>query len=154
MLVENLAACGIQVEISLLQGDVYFADGPDGPLFGRRFDLAAFPWLISIEPNCGLYLSSRIPSAENSWSLNHNNEIGFSHPDFDAACQAALDLLPGMEGYESSHQTALRIWTEQLPSIPLFLRPRVAATTPGILNFTLNPTQESELWNLYEIDLE
>ncbi|NIP27063.1 MAG: hypothetical protein GWO38_25415, partial [Phycisphaerae bacterium] len=73
-LVEDLADCGIEVEVSLLQGDVYFADGPDGPLFGRQFDLAAFPWLISVEPNCSLYLTSRIPSAENSWSLNHNNE--------------------------------------------------------------------------------
>jgi peptide/nickel transport system substrate-binding protein len=154
VLVENLADCGIQVQLSFLQGDVYFADGPDGPLFGRQFDLAAFPWLISSEPNCSLYLTSRIPSAENSWSLNHNNEIGFSNPDFDAACRQALDLLPGMEGYETAHQTALRIWMEQAPSIPLFLRPRVAATTTGILNFKLDPTQESELWNLYEIDIE
>ncbi|MFZ0545305.1 MAG: peptide ABC transporter substrate-binding protein [Candidatus Promineifilaceae bacterium] len=153
MLVENLAVCGIQVEPSFLQGDAYFADGPDGPLFGRQFDLAAFPWLISIEPNCGLYLTSQIPAAENNWSLNHNNETGFSNPDFDAACHSALNLLPGMEGYEANHQAALRIWTEQVPSIPLFLRPRAAATTLGVFNFSLDPTQESELWNLYEIDI-
>jgi peptide/nickel transport system substrate-binding protein len=152
-LVENLADCGIQVESSFLQGDVYFADGPAGPLFGRQFDLAAFPWLISNEPNCGLYLTDRIPAANNNWSRNDNNEIGFSNPEFDAACEAALALLPGMEGYEASHQLAIRIWTEQVPSIPLFLRPRVAATTGGVLNFTLDPTQESELWNLYEIDV-
>jgi peptide/nickel transport system substrate-binding protein len=141
------------VESSFLQGDVYFADGPAGPLFGRQFDLAAFPWLISNEPNCGLYLTDRIPAANNNWSRNDNNEIGFSNPEFDAACEAALALLPGMEGYEASHQLAIRIWTEQVPSIPLFLRPRVAATTGGVLNFTLDPTQESELWNLYEIDV-
>jgi peptide/nickel transport system substrate-binding protein len=150
----NLADCGIEVEVVFLQGDVYFADGPEGPLFGRKFDLAAFPWLISIEPNCGLYLSSHIPGPENSWSRNANNETGFSQPEFDAACQAALDLLPGMEGYEASHQEALRIWTGQVPNIPLFLRPIVAATRPAILNFTLDPTQESELWNLYELDVE
>jgi peptide/nickel transport system substrate-binding protein len=150
----NLADCGIEVEVVFLQGDVYFADGPEGPLFGRKFDLAAFPWLISIEPNCGLYLSSHIPGPENRWSRNANNETGFSQPEFDAACQAALDLLPGMEGYEASHQEALRIWTGQVPNIPLFLRPIVAATRPAILNFTLDPTQESELWNLYELDVE
>lgn len=153
ILTEDLQACGVQVEVSLLQGDVYFADGPDGPLFGRQFDLAAFPWLISIEPNCGLYLTSRIPSAENSWGLNNNNDIGFSNPEFDAACGEALSMLPGMAGYESAHQTALRIWMQQVPSIPLFLRPKVAATTPNIINFNLDPTQESELWNLYEIDI-
>ena len=153
-LVENLADCGVQVDLSFLQGDVYFADGPSGPLFGRQFDLAAFPWLISNEPNCALYLTDRIPGVDNNWSRNDNNEIGFSNPEFDDACEAALALLPGMEGYEASHQLALRLWAEQVPSIPLFLRPRAAATIGGILNFTLDPTQESELWNLYEIDIQ
>ncbi|MGD2077134.1 MAG: ABC transporter substrate-binding protein, partial [Chloroflexota bacterium] len=52
---EDLVQCGVQVDLSFIHSDDYFADGPDGPLFGRQFDLAAFPWLISIEPNCGLY---------------------------------------------------------------------------------------------------
>jgi peptide/nickel transport system substrate-binding protein len=151
---ENLADCGIQTDIQFFHADQYFADGPDGPLFGRKFDLAAFPWLISIEPNCGLYLSSRIPAEENNWNRGYNNETGFSDDAFDAACEMALSSLPGLAEYEDGHQEALRIWAQQLPIIPLFMRLNLAATRPEVQNFVLDPTQQSELWNLAEIDLE
>jgi peptide/nickel transport system substrate-binding protein len=151
---ENLADCDVSVELSYLDSDRYFADGPDGPLFGRQFDLAAFPWLIGIEPNCALYLSSRVPGPENGWNRNYNNESGFNNAEFDAACEAALSSLPGTPEHEASHREAIRIWTEQVPIIPLFLRLKVAATRPGVQNFVVDPTQSSELWNLYEIDVE
>jgi len=151
---ENLAECMIEVEVNFLNSDQYFADGPDGPLFGRQFDLAAFPWLISEIPNCSLYLSSRIPGPSNDWNRNFNNETGFSNSEFDSACNAAMVALPGMPEYEQYHQEALRIWSEQMPIIPLFMRLKVAATRPGIVNFVVDPTQRSELWNLYEIDIE
>ena len=151
---ENLAQCGVTVELSYVDGDVYFADGPDGPLFGRQFDLAAFPWLIGIEPSCGLYLSTRIPGPENGWNRSFNNQTGFSNAEFDAACESALASLPGTPEYETSHREAIRIWTEQAPIIPLFLRLKVAATRPGVQNLDVDPTQSSELWNLYEIDIE
>lgn len=151
---ENLADCGIQVDLQLLHADQYFADGPEGPLFGRKFDLAAFPWLISIEPNCGLYLSSRIPAAENNWNRGFNNDTGFSNETFDGACETALSSLPGMDDYQDGHQEALRIWAQQLPVIPLFMRLNLAATRPEVQNFFLDPTQSTELWNLAELDLE
>ena len=150
---QNLADCGIEVELTFVNADQYFADGPEGPLFGRQFDLAAFPWLISVEPNCALYLSSQIPGPANGWNRNFNNETGFSDPEFDAVCEAALAALPGTPEYDENHREALRLWSEQIPIIPLFMRLKVAATRPGILNFVVDPTQESELWNLYEIDI-
>lgn len=151
---ENLAECGVQVELQLLHADQYFADGPEGPLFGRKFDLAAFPWLISIEPNCGLYLSSRIPAAENNWNREFNNQTGFSFPAFDEACDMALSSLPGTDGYQTGHQEALRIWSRQLPVIPLFMRLNLAATRPEVQNFILDSTQSTELWNIAEFDIE
>lgn len=150
---ENMAECGIEVELSFLHADVYFADGPEGPLFGRQFDLAAFPWLISIEPNCALYLSSQIPDLSNNWNRNYNNETGFSNSRFDTACEAALEALPNTTEFEENHQEALRIWSEQMPIIPLFMRLKVAASRPEVENFIVDPTQTSELWNLYEIDI-
>ncbi len=151
---ENLAECKVEVEVNFLNSDQYFADGPEGPLFGRQFDLAAFPWLISEVPNCSLYLSSQIPDPSNGWNRNFNNETGFANPEFDAACNAALAALPGTPEYEQYHQEALRIWSEQMPIIPLFMRLKVAAARPGIENFVVDPTQRSELWNLYDIDIE
>lgn len=150
---ENMVDCGIEVELSYIRPERYFADGPDGPLFGRQFDLAAFPWLISLEPNCALYLSSQIPDPNNDWNSNYNNVTGFRNPQFDAACEAALETLPGTKGFAENHQEALRIWSEQLPIIPLFMRLKVAASRPGVENFIVDPSQASELWNLYDLDI-
>lgn len=149
----DLAQCGMEVDIQMYNSDQYFADGPEGPLFGRKFDLAAFPWLVSIVPNCSLYLSSQIPAEANNWNRNFNNNTGFSDPAFDAACEAALMSLPGTQAYVDQHQEALRIWAEQLPVVPLFMRPIVAVTRPEIENLKLDPTQPSELWNIYELDV-
>jgi peptide/nickel transport system substrate-binding protein len=150
---EDLSRCGIEVVPEFLTNEAYYADGPEGPLFGRQFDLAAFPWLISTEPNCALYLSSRIPGEDNAWNRGFNNQTGFVDEEFDAACNAALSVLPGMPGYEENHRQAIRVWSEQLPIIPLFMRLKVAASRPEVQNMSLDPTQPSELWNLYEIDI-
>ena len=151
---EDLAQCGIVVELDQLHADQYFADGPEGPLFGRQFDLAAFPWLISIEPNCALYLSSETPGPDNNWNINFNNETGFQNDDFDAACEAARFALPGTQEYEQNHREALRIWSQQVPIIPLFMRLKVAATRPGVQNLLIDPTEPSDLWNIYELDIQ
>lgn len=150
---EDLVDCGIAVALSFIHSDEYFADGPDGPLFGRRFDLAAFPWLISVEPNCSLYLSSRTPGPENNWNRSYNNNTGFSDEAFDDACTKALASLPGTAEYEQNHKQALRLWSQQVPIIPLFMRLKVAAARPEVLNFVVDSTQSSELWNLYELDM-
>ena len=149
----DLASCGVEVMVEPVDRDIYYSDGPESPLFGRRFDLAEFPWLISIEPNCSLYLSSRTPGPENSWNRTYNNQTGFENSSFDQACQAALDALPGTEQYDNHHREALRLWTEQAPVIPLFLRLKMAATVPEVSGFTLDSTQNSSLWNVSEIDI-
>jgi peptide/nickel transport system substrate-binding protein len=149
----NQADCSIRVEVRTVTSERYFADGPSGPLFGRRFDLAAFPWLIGSEPNCSLYLSTRIPGPDNGWSRNYNNNTGFSDEAFDQACGEALALLPGQAGYAEAHREALRLWSEAVPIVPLFSRLKVAAAGQNVTGFGLDSTQDSELWNLYEIDL-
>jgi peptide/nickel transport system substrate-binding protein len=151
---ENMLDCGVLVEQQFIDSDQYFADGPDGPLFGRRFDLAAFPWLVGIEPNCALYHSARIPDEDNNWGLDYNNETGFRNERFDEACNQALAAVPGMPAYEDGHRAALQIWSEQVPIIPLFMRLKVAAARPNVRYLTLDPTQRSELWNLYQLDLD
>ncbi len=151
---EDLAQCGIAIELKLLHADQYFADGPEGPLFGRQFDLAAFPWLISTEPNCALFLSTATPGPDNNWNFRYNNETGFRNDEFDAACEAARSALPGTPEYEQSHREALRIWSEQVPIIPLFMRLKVAATQPGVQNLLVDPTEPSDIWNIYELDIE
>jgi peptide/nickel transport system substrate-binding protein len=152
---DNLAACGIQVNPYTLDAGAWFAPGPSGTVFGRKFDLAQFAWLSRIHPDCGLYLTANIPGpleqGFNGW--DGVNVAGWSNEAYDAACTRALSLLPGQEGYVEAHQEAMRIFAVELPAVPLFSRLRLAATTPDVLNFRLDPSQPSELWNAFELDM-
>lgn len=150
MVRQDLRACGVEVTVRALPADEWF--DPRGPLFGRRFDLAIFPWLIGLTPDCGLYVTSAVPSRANGWQ--GNNETGWSNPDFDAACQVALAAPVGSADYVAHHQAALRLFADNLPVIPLFLHVKVAATVTAVRHFHLDPTQTSELHNVYEWDLE
>jgi peptide/nickel transport system substrate-binding protein len=61
MLQADLQGCGIQAEIISQPAEEYLAPGPDGAVFGRKYDLAQFAWMAAVEPPCSLYLTSEIP---------------------------------------------------------------------------------------------
>ncbi|MFP4393894.1 MAG: peptide ABC transporter substrate-binding protein [Anaerolineales bacterium] len=148
----DLARCGIAVNLEYQPPTEYFADGPDGPIFGRRFDLSSYAWMSSAEPDCSLYTTEMIPTANRSWS--GQNYTGFSDVAYDRACRQARQALAGAEAYTESYHTTQRIFTEQLPAMPLFMHVRVAATRPNVVGFMLDPTERSGLWNIEAIDLE
>lgn len=156
MVKEDLAACGITANNYTLAAGSWFAEGPVGRLFGRRFDLAEFAWVNRIQPNCGLYLSSNITGSleEGFGGWNNVNVSGWANDAYDAACRQALTLLPGTPGYEENHQQAMRLFAEELPALPLFPSLKAAVTNTAVLNFQLDPTQPSELWNVAELDME
>jgi len=147
----QLADCSIRVNLETRPSWEFFADGPEGPLFGRRFDLAETAWWFDVIPPCGHYVSHEIPD-EGHWYAD--NPTGYSNPDYDAVCQAALQALPGTQEYEEYHEQAQVIFSEELPSIPLFMWLRVAVARPGVLNLNLDSTAPSELWNIEMLDLQ
>jgi peptide/nickel transport system substrate-binding protein len=149
---QHLADCGIKVNLENLASGEWFADGPEGPLFGRRFDMGSFAWLTGVEPSCNLYLGSETPSEENGWAGQNNP--GLMNDAFDAACKRALGALPGTTDYIEGHKDAQRIFSEQLPVVPLFLRLKLAATRPEVKGFIMDPTHNSEMWNVEAFDLE
>jgi len=146
-----LADCGVRVDVKTQPSWEFLADGPEGPLFGRQFDMAETAWSFDMVPLCGRYLSSEIPDEER-WS--GSNVTGYSNPDYDAVCQAALWALPGTSEYVQYHKQAQAIFSEELPAIPLFIWPRFAIARPSVLNFALDPTAPSELWNVERLDVE
>ena len=162
MFQDNMRDCGIQIKPYYLSTEDWYANGPNGPLFGRRFDLGEFAWKAEEEPACFLFTSWEItgPEAEinpangqpyHGW--NTTNASGWWQPSFDTACQKARRALPGMPDYEENHRQAQRIFAQNLPIIPLFLRLKVAATQANVQNLKIDPTQPSALWNLYELDI-
>ena len=48
----------------------------------------------------------------------------------------------------AQHATALGIFTDQLPSLPLFARAKVSVVRPGVEGVIMDPTINSEMWNV------
>ncbi len=149
---QNLAGCGFKVNLDNMNSTQFFADGPDGPMFGRNFDVGSFAWLTGVEPSCTLYLSTESPSEANGWA--GQNDPGFVNAEFDAACKRATQALPGTEDYIEGHKEAQRIFSQQLPVVPLFLRLKFAASRPEVVGFIMDPTENSEMWNIEAMDLK
>lgn len=147
---QNLSACGFWVNLENMPLGQYFANGPEGPLFGRRFDVASFA--TGVEPSCGRYVSREIPSADNNWT--GENISGLANADFDAACKRALAALPGTADYMAAQQEAQRIFSEQLPALPLFLHYKLAATHLEVRGFVMDPTEKSAMWNIEVFDVQ
>jgi ABC-type transport system substrate-binding protein len=151
ILSENLAACGIGLGVEYVPAKEFFADGPRGRVFGRQFSLALFSWMNGLDAPCGLYLSTEIPGPENWWAASNNP--GYASEDYDAACQTALDALPGTETYTSFHHEAQRILSYDLPVLPLYSVPKLVAVRPGVSGVELDPSQYLELWNVEAFDV-
>jgi peptide/nickel transport system substrate-binding protein len=140
--------CNIETKIELYGGE-YFADGPDGLVFGRQYDMGEFAWLTGVEPPCTLYISSQLPSPELGWGASNN--VGFLDPEFDAACNAAIQALDEATK-AAKHAEAQAIFTDHLPSLPLFARAKILVTRPNVVGVIMDPTANSEFWNVENFD--
>jgi peptide/nickel transport system substrate-binding protein len=149
---EDLAECGIAVAVVQTPPDEFFAETQDGPVFGQRFDLVQFAWLTDAIPPCDLFLSTEAPSEANGWK--GRNVTGYTNPDYDAACRAALVALPGTQEYITRHLEALGIFSQDLPVLPLAMRFNLSATSPDLLGLVVDPTDRAETWNIEEFRLE
>lgn len=165
----SFAQCGIQVNIQTYSTSELFADGPEGAIFGRQFDLGGFAWLTGVEPPCDIFVSSdslgpagddwisvqdgRIRTFnESGWLGDNSNNPGFANEEYDQVCNTALGSLPGQLEYETAHLEAQRIFAEQLPVAPLHLSTKLSATRPDLCGLIMDPTTNSSYWNIEEFD--
>jgi peptide/nickel transport system substrate-binding protein len=150
VLQQSLAQCGIKTNLNYYPASEWFADPPEAKLAGRRFDLGEFAWLTGVEPPCNLYLGTEVPTEANAWA--GQNYTGYQNPEYDQVCNAAIQSLPGEDAYTENHLKAQEIFANDLPVVPLFLRLKLAATRPDMCNFIMDPTNNSEMWNIEEFD--
>jgi peptide/nickel transport system substrate-binding protein len=150
ILSQSLAQCGIGINVQYQSQQELYAPGPDGPLFGRNFDLAEYALSSSgIEPSCNWFETSEIPNSVNHWV--GVNIGGYSNPKYDKDCNAALSSLPGEQAYTDSYQLTQATFASDLPAIPLFFRLRVAAARADFCHFDLDPTA-NPMWNIEAFD--
>ncbi|HEX9332235.1 MAG TPA: ABC transporter substrate-binding protein [Anaerolineales bacterium] len=147
---QSLAECGIGLNVIYSNASDFYAQGPTGPLFGRQFDLAEYAIGVnSLEPQCSWFTSSQIPRESNHWV--GTNVSGYKNSNFDSACQKALQSVSSDPEY-ALHQEAQAIFATDVPSIPLYLRLKVAATRPDFCGFTLDPSSSSALADIETFD--
>ena len=146
----QLADCGIRATVDARPRSELLAEGPSGPLSGRRFDLAVTRWMVEDRLSCERYLSSQIPR-EDAWS--GANVTGYMSSRYDAGCRLARRALPGSSGYDRYHEEAQTIFSQDLPALPLFVSPRIALARPMVENLEMDGTSESELWNVESLDI-
>lgn len=149
-LVETMAPCGIQVTPQYLSVDELYGVGPGGPLFGRQFDLAQFAWQADTQSSCGTFLSSQVPGENNRYI--GSNVSGYTSAEYDAACLAARQSLPGQPGYGEKLMEAQTIFARDLPAIPLYFQLKAAAARPDFCELEMDGTARSVLWNLENFD--
>lgn len=143
------ANCMLETKIELYGGE-YFSDGPDGLVFGRQFDMGEFAWLTGVEPPCNLYITNAIPNEVNGWG--QSNDTGFSNADFDVACTTAQNTL-NKDEKKAQHAEAQKVFTDFVPSLPLFARAKILVTRPTIEGVIMDPTANTELWNVENFNI-
>ena len=151
ILSQSLAECGVGVSVQYFSQDDVYAPGPEGLLFGRRFDLIEFAMSTDDAlPPCDWFMSSGIPNAGNHWV--GTNVTGFKNPEYDAACHAASLAQPGEPRYDQAFQEAQSIFANEIPAIPLYYRLKVAAARADVCHFDLDPSA-NPLWNIEAFDM-
>lgn len=148
---QSLAECGVGVNVQYYSQDELYAPGPDGPLFGRKFDLVEYAiGSTGTEPPCSWFTSQQIPTSSNKWV--GVNISGYSNPDYDAACRKAMLMLPGQDEYKNSYAAVQTIFANDLPSVPLYMRIKAAVARPDMCDFSLNAFAVNDLWNIEGLD--
>lgn len=132
---QNLADLGIGVEVETLPLGELYAQGPDGVIFGRKFDAVMFAWGAGKDP-CEIYLSDQIPDQINHWV--GTNVGAYKNENYDAAC-----LLPDL-----TEDDVQQIFSEELPAIPLYFNITIAASANNICGISNRIGSRSVLWNM------
>lgn len=150
----SLAQCGIRANISTSSWEDLLAPGPEGPVFGRSFQMAQFGWITAQEHPCFLYTSQEIPGVYPEFPKGWGgaNVSGYSNPSFDHACQRARSAFPGTDEYLAAHHKAQALFAEELPAVPLYLRLKLVAMRPDLCGVITDPSAESALWNIEHFD--
>lgn len=145
-LLEN---CKIETTIAGY-GIEYFDPGPDGLVWGRQHDMGEWTTSTGVEPPCNMYTTTVIPNEVNGWNANNND--GFSNAEFDAACSLALNTTDPVIK-QQQHALAQKIFSDLVPTIPLFNRAKICVVVAGIEGVIMDPTANSELWNVENFDI-
>lgn len=139
----DMADIGLAVTILPTRTQQLF--NPDGLLFRRGFELVQFAWITSPDPRgFELWGCTAVPSEINNWT--GSNLPGWCDREANQAIISATTSLDFSERREAyiEHQ---RIFTEELPALPLFQRLTVVMWGTGLRGLRPDPIAPIT-WNI------
>jgi peptide/nickel transport system substrate-binding protein len=146
----DLAECGIDLSVEVVEQIEVFQTWPEGQVFGREFELVSWAWPGWVSPLCEMYASWEIPGADHPIGINAS---GYFNGEYDRACKILLFAIPEGAAYRQAVADTENILARDLPMIPLYQRPRVVAHIPQLCGVEVDPSAFSVLWNIEEYKL-
>ncbi len=131
----SLETCGIQINVNTIPATELYAEGPDGVLFGRKFDLALISWNVSDSLPCTLFESTEIPADANYWIGNNGgggNVTGYQNSAFDSLCDVARYASTDQGSALNAQIQAADLLEQETPFVSLFFDARIYASRSGI----------------------
>lgn len=138
-----LSDCGIGVTLEPYSPEDLTVNYPDGPIFGRGFDMVIWSWPDWRWPLCEMFATREIPSSSYPYGANAS---GFSNPAYDLACDRLL--LGDFERLDEDLIQIQTIFHEQLPALPLVQSSRLLVARLDVCGAEVDPIAPSLLWNL------
>jgi peptide/nickel transport system substrate-binding protein len=145
----GLGECGVEVQMDIIPAGQLSEPWPDGPVFGRQFDLVIWSWPDWISPLCEMFASWEIPSNVQPYGIN---ATGYISEEYDAACRKLFVSIPGMSGYEEALTQTQRLFSEYVPAMPLYQPLRWVASGSEICGVEPDGVSMSMLWNIEVLD--
>lgn len=140
---------GVQVNIQNYPASVFF--GPDFLSKGQegKWDLAMYAWSANpIFEQGDLFKGEGIPTAANGYA--GQNYSGWNNAEYNKLHKQALtefnlaDRIKLMDRMQT-------IWSNEVPSLPLYFRANPYTKVPGLVNYTFSAYTLYPSWDAYRI---
>jgi peptide/nickel transport system substrate-binding protein len=142
-----LKQIGVELGIDNVPGTILFGPAPDGTLKGGKYDLGMYAWSSAPDPDTfSLWHSSQIPP-------KGQNNTFFSNPELDRLLEAGTKVLKRSDRIKIYYR-AQEILAENLPAMPLLYWCNLNPINKRIKNFKPNPSNDGNLWNVYEWEID
>jgi peptide/nickel transport system substrate-binding protein len=145
---QNLKAVGITVDLDPLPSKNFFATDGNGPLSDGTYEMAIYAWISGDDPGgADLYHSKNVPTKDNAYQgQNYPHWRNAQNDDLLTKANASLDQNQRKPFYAQEQ----KIFSDELPTLPLFQRVNIAAAKAKLQNFKPTPTNTAPTWNIHE----
>jgi peptide/nickel transport system substrate-binding protein len=150
VMANDLKAIGIKINIELIVSTKWFATRGEGPLSSGTFDLGLYAWVGGDDPLSFLYYCDEIPTKENNFQ--GQNYPGYCNRDLTNVMKDANNKLQQADR-KPLYVQAQKLWTADLPVLPLYQRLNQTIAPKSIKNFKPAPTNTAPSWNAFEWEL-